>query len=280
MVEMFGILAAVISIVGWGSYFVPMKRLQKYDIFYFQALMASGIFLSSLVFVALTGKFVISGFGFLSGVLWAIANIIAAIAVQRSGLSKSMPIWASIAMLLSFFIGLGLGEGLNVFGLAVAGIVLSIAGINIISFSGSTAGSSDKTGLVLAVIAGLIFGSYLLPLKLSGIAPADFLFSMSLGILAFGWLAFIIKRPKIDKSYIGNGLLSGIIWNVANFSSLFVVVLLGISIGFPITQTSLLVAVLWGVLYFKEIKESNSIVKIIIGAILLIIGAFLLGFSK
>jgi len=69
-----GFIAAIISILSWGSYFVPMKRIKKYDPFYFQALMCIAIFLSSLVIAFIYNSFVFSYWGILSGVLWASGN--------------------------------------------------------------------------------------------------------------------------------------------------------------------------------------------------------------
>ncbi len=51
MADAFGFLAEFISVVGRGSYLVPMKKLQNNNIFYFQELMATGILLSGLVIV-------------------------------------------------------------------------------------------------------------------------------------------------------------------------------------------------------------------------------------
>ena len=275
-----GFVATIISMFGWGSYFVPVKKIGKYNSFYFQFLMCISIFLSSVIISFLYDSFVFSYLGILSGILWSIGNISSALAVKKSGLSKSAPVWMGIGVFISFLWGiLFFKESLNYLTIGVIGIILLISGIILISSIINGNKKYNIKGIVLAIIAGLIFGSYLVLLKISALEPIKFLFSMSLGILIGGFIIYFIKRPKIKKKVIIPGLFSGVIWNIANFASLFVVLNLGIAIGFPLTQTALFISILWGVIYFKEIKEKEKINRLIFSAIILFMGAILMGFS-
>ena len=143
----------------------------------------------------------------------------------------------------------------------------------------SSIGSSNFKGVILAITAGLIFGCYLVPLKLSKLQPTDFLFPMSLGILIGGLAIYFTKSPKFDKRLIVPGTFSGLIWNIVNFTSFFAVLSLGISIGFALTQMALFISVLWGLLYFHEIRSRNKVIRLSIGAVVLFTGAILLGLS-
>ena len=89
----------------------------------------------------------------------------------------------------------------------------------------------------------------------------------------------LVKRPKIDIKIILPGALSGVIWNIANFASFYAVLILGMTVGYPLTQMALFVSVLWGLLYFHEIKGRNKIIRLVTGSIVLFIGAILLGLS-
>lgn len=62
---------------------------------------------------------------------------------------------------------------------------------------------------------------------------------------------------------------------------------LGIKVGFPLTQTCVLVSALWGVLYFKEIHFDCNIrhcartgaAMFFFGIVCVLLGAFLIGES-
>lgn len=275
-----GFVSAIISILGWGSYFVPMKKIREYDPFYFQALMCITIFTSSLIISFLYNSFIFSYLGMLSGILWSLGNVLSIFAVRNSGLSKSTPVWAGLGIFTSFIWGVFFfKESLTSILLGVLGISLIIVGISFISFTTEDRKSSNIKGIVFASIAGLVFGSYLVPLKLSGLQPNMFLFPMSLGILIGGVSIYLFKGSKIDKGIILSGVFSGVAWNIANFASFFAVLNLGIAIGFPLTQMALFVSVLWGVFYFKEIRGKTKVIRLIFWSIILFFGAVLLTLS-
>ncbi len=277
----FGFIAAVISMLGWGSYLVPMKQIKKYDPFCFQAIMCVAIFVSSVIIAFLYNSFVFSYLGILSGILWASGNILSVLAVKNSGLSRSAPVWMGIGILISFIWGLlFFNEALTSIVIGLTGIFLLTVGISLVSSTTEDRGSSSFKGIILAISAGLLFGCYLVPLKLSKLQPTDFLFPMSLGILIGGLAIYFTKSPKFDKHIILPGTFSGLIWNIANFTSFFAVLSLGISIGFPLTQMALFISVLWGLLYFHEIKGRNKVIRLSMGAVVLFTGAILLGLSK
>lgn len=276
-----GLLAVSVSIIGWGSYFVPMKRIKSYDPFYFQLLVCLTIFSSSVLVSLAFSSFVISYFGILSGFLWATGNILATQAVRYSGLSRTTPVWMGIIILSSFVWGtLFFKEPVNSLLLGTAGLLLLIAGIFFISRTNDSNEATSSKGIIFAIIAGLVFGTYLVPLKLSGLEPIPFLFPMSLGVLTGGLLIYLFKRPVIDIKIIAPGALAGVIWNTANIASFFGVKNLGIAIGLPLTQMALFVSVLWGLWYFKEIKKRESIQKLVLGAVILFAGAILLTLSR
>ncbi len=141
-------------------------------------------------------------------------------------------------------------------------------------------GKSDFKGVILSVLAGIIFGSYLLPLGIFSLDPQDYFFPMSLGIMASSVLIFILSRRRLERKIFSTGMLSGIVWNIANFSSLFAVSFLGLAVGFPLTQLALFASVLWGLFYFKEFREKSKIRRIIIAGVIIFLGAVILSFAK
>ena len=57
---------------------------------------------------------------------------------------------------------------------------------------------------------------------------------------------------------------------------------LGMKVGFPLTQTCILIAAMWGILYFKEFNLYTSpyAIRFCFGIAVILVGAYLLGSSS
>ena len=77
-------------------------------------------------------------------------------------------------------------------------------------------------------------------------------------------------------------LLAGALWAVANSLSVFAVRDVGLAIAFPLWNTDSLVGLLWGWLFFRELRGAGSAVKMKVlgGSITIILGAILLGYAS
>src|SRR5438309_5040441 len=53
-------------------------------------------------------------------------------------------------------------------------------------------------------------------------------------------------------------LIAGCLWSVANTLTIFAIRDLGLSIAFPLWNTNALIGILWGVLFFGELKRSEE----------------------
>ncbi|MCR4305651.1 MAG: GRP family sugar transporter, partial [Candidatus Daviesbacteria bacterium] len=244
-------------------------------------LMAVGIGISGLILSLLLGyPLSLNPYGLFSGVLWAAANIIALLAIATLGLSRAVPIIASLIIILSFLWGAlvfnELPSGLLV---GFSGIGLIILGVVLISIIGKTGSKNIKKGLLATVSAGVIWGSQWVPLKMGNVSTADFFFPVCLGIFVSGLIIFVLKREKFKKEAVKESLLSGLIWNIGNLLSLIALSLIGLSKMGPISQSATLVAVLWGVFYFKEVTGLRSKLQVLIGAVVLLVGVGVLSFA-
>ncbi len=276
-----GFLAALGAALAWGSYMVPFKKSHCTNFFQFQALMALGVFLSGLAVSLLTGfPLSINTYGLISGMLWTIGNAISLTAISNLGMAKAVPLMSSLVILSSFLLGAlvfhELPSGLTVGFIAIGLIVI---GIIIVSSTGDAKSKSVRKGVAAGILAGLVFSSYLIPIKISNLAIRDFFFSACVGILITGLLIALISRTKFTKEAIKEGLFSGIIWNIGNLLSLISLAAIGLSKMGPISQSSILVAVLWGLFYFKEISKFSLRVRILMGAIVLFAGIITLSFA-
>jgi glucose uptake protein GlcU len=281
MIESIGFLTAAMAAIGWGSQFVLMKKLKRPDPYHFHVFMSIGIFLSSFAIgLAVNASLVPNPFGLFSGLIWGIGNVCIILTVNRIGLARGMSLVLGISILTSFLWGaFYFNEAIaNIF-MAIFGIALFLIGLPLVS--GDDKGKKfNLAGIATGATSGLVFGAIFVPVKLGNVSSQDFLFSMALGILIGAAVLFAVKVRRTIRGEIFGSVSSGVVWGIANFAGLNAVALLGLAVGFPLTQLALLVSVAWGLLYFKEIKGKDKILKIVVGAIVLIAGAFLLAFSK
>lgn len=279
--ESLGILAALGAALAWGSYAVPFKKSKSERLLQFQVLIGVGVLISALIFSLILGyPLSLNIYGLISGVLWAIANAILLPAIINLGISKAVPIVSSLVILSTFLWGVlvfnEIPQGLL---MGFLGIGLIIPGVILVSTAVNTQSKSVKKGLILAILSGLIFGSQLAPLKIGNLTTKEFFFPVCLGIFITAIMIALIKKVKFKKEAIKEGLLCGVLWNIGNLLSVISISLIGLSKAMPISQSSSLVAVLWGLFYFKEITKRKLMVQILIGAIILLTGIAILSLA-
>lgn len=279
--ENLGILAALGAALFWGSYVTPFKISKSKNLLQFQALMTVGVFIFALI-VSLIFKFPLNFnfYAILSGIMWACANAVSLVVISDLGISRGVPVWVSLVILTSFLWGVLFFKELPAgFLMGFFGILLIVAGVILVSTTGNLESKNSKRGFALAVLSGVVFGSQFVPLKLSNLAAADFFFPMSFGIMVVGLTIAFVKQVKFRNKGVAAGLLSGAIWNFGNLLAIAAISLIGLAKGFPITQVSVLVAVLWGLFYFKEITQRKQVAQVLIGAVILLAGVAILGFA-
>jgi drug/metabolite transporter (DMT)-like permease len=78
------------------------------------------------------------------------------------------------------------------------------------------------------------------------------------------------------------GVLAGCLWAVANTLTIFAIRDIGLSIAFPLWNTNSLVGILWGALFFNELRDAgwSRWLGVLGGAFLMFGGATLLAFAS
>lgn len=276
--ENLGLLAALGAALCWGTYMVPLKKAHSTNLLQFQVLMATAIVVSGFLASLLLGYSLnLNLYGLTSGILWGSANAISLVAVAHLGLSRAIPIMTSLVVVFSFLwgalffheISAGLKLGFVGMGLIVLGIILVNANANKVS-------GNIKKGLLAAVPAGVIFGSQLVPLKLGNLTTREFFFPVCVGIFLSALVIAIARGTKFKKEAMGLSLLSGVIWNIGNWLSITAISLIGLSKALPVSMSSTLVAVLWGLVYFKEVSKRRYQIQVLLGAVILVVGVIVL----
>jgi len=165
---------------------------------------------------------------------------------------------------------------------------------------GSPAEGALRTalGCGCAVTVGLMNGTLMVPVTFfqSGsaalgipgykgdlLSPIAFLPSLSIGILCMQVPIFLIyfardickgHQPKFQASIVAApGLVTGAYWAMGNFASMFAATYLGQTIGFPLTQTCIIIGGLWGIFYYGEIEGRLPLTMFAVSVALIIMGA-------
>ncbi|MCK5022579.1 MAG: hypothetical protein KAS04_00255 [Candidatus Aenigmarchaeota archaeon] len=268
------------AVILWGSYIVPFKKM-KADVPYSQFLMCSGIMLVTIIlsFVFNLG-FTITVFGIASGAMWAVGNFLSLLAIKKIGISRAYPIWIS-SMLVAYFWGVLLFSEITGIGIMMGllGTLAVLAGAVLITKTEKTKGPALITGILLAIGTALFFGTQFVPFKLSGFPAWEYYFQMSVGIFITSLVIFLLNRKVPRELQLKNGLLGGIIWGIANLLGIYVVQFFGIAKSGPLTQLSVVIGVLWGLFYFKEISGRKAVVRILAGTIVILIGAIIVSLA-
>ena len=279
--ENLGFLAAIGTALAWGSYMVPFKKFPPVSLVQFQLLVAISIFLSTLlVCLILNYPLSFNMYGIAAGLIWATGNPISLQAVSDLGLSRALPIFLSIVITVSFLWGvLVFNEISSGLPLATVAILLIIFAVVLIASTGNARSNSVKRGIFLSIVSGLLFGHQLIPLKLGNLSVQQFFFPMSVGILLFASAYSLFRRISLRNQGIWVGIFSGLIWNIGNFLSMITISLIGLAKGGSLIQFQVLVAVCWGLFYFKEISQKRQKIQLLIGAAIFMLGVIILAMA-
>jgi glucose uptake protein GlcU len=149
-------------------------------------------------------------------------------------------------------------------------------------------------GIVLSLVAGCFYGANFDPPQLvidraTGASSdgLDYVFSHFTGIfftstVYFGIYCALKKNaPVLYPGAVLPGLLSGVMWAIAQIAFFVANDQLKMTISFPLISTGpALVASLWGVLVFKEIKGVRNLSVLGLSFVLIIVSAVLITLSK
>jgi hypothetical protein len=155
----------------------------------------------------------------------------------------------------------------------------------------------EQLGVLGAVIDGAYGGSILVPMHYARSADTQglaYVLSFSIGcatVVSLIWILrflFYCQRtqsfskgfqslPSFHITTIGpSAVLAGLIWSVGNVSAILSVAMLGQGVGYSIVQSQLLVAGLWGVFYYREIRGRRVVTSWFLFACVTVVGILML----
>lgn len=241
----------------------------------------------------------------IGGIVFNAGNILLSASISIAGMAVAFPVGVGIALVLGVIINYMGSQSGNplLLGLGVLLIVCAII-LNSLAYKSTAAKednkSSIKKGLILAVFAGLLMAffyrfiassmdleNFANPL-VGKMTPYTAFFIFSIGVLISNMLfnSILIKKPFVGKptsykAYFSGsfanhlpGILGGLIWGTGNVMNLVAAGKAGAAISYGLGQGATLVAAFWGVIIWKEFKNSSKkVTNMLVGMFLL----FLIG---
>jgi glucose uptake protein len=295
---MLGIFYAVITVLAWGTWLAPSQNVpfknQQIKTFY--------VAIASLVlafFVTLQQGFdqiTVEVFWppFVGGLIWAVSGLCAFTATHKLGMARASGIWSPLNIIVSLFWGAVLfDEFLNTDtgGLIVLmiSVVVIISGVLLIIFAKGRGdmirNRRDLTiGVLGAIGAGILWGSYFIPIKQSEVSFWIATFPLTIGIFVGSAVLMLLGRqsPRLEKrGDYARVSTSGVLWGIGNYAMLLLVGEIGAGRGFTIAQLAVVVNALIGVYWLKDPKpKTRAATLTLIGCVLAMIGGVVLGNLK
>ena len=147
-------------------------------------------------------------------------------------------------------------------------------------------------GVMCGLAAGAWLGAAEAPTKLvrAGISPVVISLVMVIGVFLARWsvpaLARGLSQVRTDARQAPHlilwAILAGCLWAVANTLTIYAVRDIGLSIAFPLWNANSLLGILWGFLFFHELRLAGlrRWLGVLGGALLMFAGALLLALAS
>jgi glucose uptake protein len=295
---MLGIVYALVTVLAWGTWLAPSQNIvfrnQQIKTFY---VASANLVLALLVYLLQGGSglsWAVFWLPFAGGLVWAVSGFLAFTATNRLGISRAFGIWAPINVGVSILWGaLIFGEFLSATPqtLALLGLALAviIAGVLLIIFARGFGGQGQGgrglwIGLLGALGAGVLWGTYYIPIKISAASMWAAALPLSLGIFVGSTALAALTRAPLRLEKAGDYLRTastGLLWGIGNYGMLLLVEQLGAGRGFTISQLGVVVNGLLGVYLLKDPPPgSRAALRTLAGCVLATVGGILLGNLK
>jgi len=266
---MSGLFYAIITVLAWGTWLAPSQNIafrnQQTKAFY----VASANLALSLLVLLLQGTRGLT-WGvfwppFLGGLVWAVSGFLAFTATERLGMARAFGLWAPVNVLVSIFWGVIIfGEMLNDGPLTLAlfalALLITLSGVLLIIFAKGFGGAGQSwailwPGLLAALGAGVLWGSYFIPIKLSAASMWVAAFPLSVGIFVGSVILVALPRQSLRLARGSDYLRvasTGLLWGIGNYGMLLLVDQFGAGRGFTISQLGIVVNGLLGIYLLKD----------------------------
>jgi glucose uptake protein len=322
------ILFCILTMIGWGSWANTQKLAGKekwpFELVYWDY--STGVALAGLLFFLTLGRAGSAGmpsFANLSaasahalwaaiaaGALFNLANILLVAAIDAAGMAVAFPVGIGLALVIGTaanYIETPKGDAAYL----SAGVALILVAMIVSAIAhrraSTTTTASKRSGLIFAIVAGLLMG-FFYPQLMRSISPAfnsdpirpglltpyTALLFFGIGVLVssipfngiFMWSRhsrfadYLRARPRLHTP----GILGGIIWMISLGLNVIASGVAGPAISYALGQGATLIAALWGVFVWHEFRNAphgtNRLIAVMFAAYtvgIMLIGRAILG---
>ncbi len=277
-------LGVVLAVFAFGTYMVPLKAWPKFSSWAYLSCVALGLAVGELIISLATGTLCFLPVGILCGFLWVIAGAFCFWAVKVEDLTGAGVRSMGMSILASFLSGVIVFSETTLLYFSIPAILLLLLGLKMLA---------PPQGRILknwrSLLAGAIFGLFLIPYKFTEIPLLEFMSSFTLGIFMAAELLVVIlsiKRRSPFEYRVAPSIASvfmGFLWVIGQHGCFWAIDTkgaLGYAVGYPLTQLNLLVNLLWGVVVFHEYPTKLERIRLSIATTIILGGAALLAVSK
>jgi glucose uptake protein len=221
----------------------------------------------------------------MGGVIFNAANILFSAAIAIAGMAVAFPIAIGLALTLGVLINyFGAEKGNPTFLFLGVFMVMVAIVLNAYAYKKSASSNQKVTskGIILSLVAGFLMSFFYRLIAgamdlenfqqpaMGKMTPYTAVFVFSIGIFVSNFLFNTILMKKTFQGtptnyteyFSGNfsshavGILGGLIWGLGNSFNLIAAGKAGPAISYGLGQGATLIAALWGVLIWKEFKNS------------------------
>ena len=277
-------IGVILAIFAFGTYMVPLKAWPKFSSWAYLSCVGLGLAVGELIISLVTGTLCLLPVGLLCGFLWVIAGAFCFWAVKVEDLAGAGVRAMGMSILASFLSGVLVFSESTLLYFSIPAIVLLLFGLKMLA---PPQGNVFKNWRSL--LAGAIFGLFLIPYKFTDIPLLEFMSSFTIGIFIAAQLLvgiLCIKRRAIFEFRLAPSVVSvfmGLLWVIGQHGCFWAIDTkgaLGYAVGYPLTQLNLLVNLLWGVVVFHEYPTKPERIRLAIATMVILGGAVLLAMSK
>lgn len=272
-----GLLGATLAILALGTYMVPLKRHPRLSSWDFLMHMAWGAFLCSAVAAWWVGWQPFYWTGVLCGLAWTLGAGSIFSAVQKEEAMGGVTVRAmGTSITVAFLMGVLYFHEPVEWPLALPALALLFAGLLILN----PQALRNPRHNWRSYVAGFVFGCYLAPWNVEIHGVVRFMLPLTIGIVIGSTFFYLLGRKGASRATVLESAGMGGVWAVGNTGCFVAVERLGFTIGYPLTQLNLLVAIAWGIAAFGEYPTHPERRRVAGSAACMIAGGVLLSLAR
>ncbi|MBY0148434.1 GRP family sugar transporter [Neobacillus niacini] len=223
---------------------------------------------------------------FVSGILWSLGQLLQFQSFQVTSVAKAIPIICGLQLTgTTLFAAIVFNEWEGISDLVVGtfALITILIGIFLLSFQEKQRNSSRGFSLHLFMVllfSALALSSYVIINQLFGVSGFEVVLPQAFGMFFSSLVINSFSKNKLCKQKVMLNLLTGLSWSIANLSLFIANGTLGIAKSFPLSQASIIIATLGGIVIFKEKKKHREWLAISVGILSVMAGVCMISFIK